>query len=487
MADVHLQTLNAVHIKVVAEPGIIMEMAEHFTFMAPNYKFHPKYKARLWNGKISLLNRLTGTIYAGLAKRIKQFCDARGYTMSFDEGCAYNAVSREDVIQFIKGLGLPDWIELRDYQIDAVHKCIVSNRRLLLSPTSSGKSLIIYMISQWFNLRTLIIVPSNGLVDQFKSDLTSYGFKGTIATSKEKITKKNLVEADVVISTWQALDNGRSKVASTWLSQFEVVFGDEAHGAKSASMISILSSMTNCYHRFGTTGTLDGEALTLNTVEGLFGPEYRNITTREMIDQGDATNVKIRCIVLKYPPEVAKKFRNERGRFASYPEEIAWITESQLRNNFITKLANKLEGNRIVFFKRVEHGKLLNESFGDRENVYYIDGGVKDRERIRKSMEEEEDAILLASIGTTATGVSIRKLHSMINTHPMKGQIKLLQSIGRMLRQHEDKNVAIIYDIVDDLSTSTYKNYTLKHFEARAALYDREGFDYTIHNVFLKE
>lgn len=486
MADVHLRTINAVHIKIEADPGIIMELAESFEFFAPNYKFNPRYKARVWNGKIGLINRLNGICYAGLAKRIKQFCDSRGYTMTFDEGCSYNNITKEDVQRFIDSLSLPEWIESREYQVDAIHKCVMSNRRLLLSPTSSGKSLIIYLLTQWYNKKTLIIVPSNGLVDQFKNDIISYGYTGSIDTSKDKVTKKTEVNSQIVITTWQSLDNGKTKVPREWLNQFDVVIGDEAHGAKATLLVNILSSMTNCKYRFGTTGTLDGHPLTLHTVEGLFGPEYRNITTRELIDQGDATDVNIKCIVLKYPPEVIKQFKQSgKGKLPTYQEEIDWLTKSELRNEFIRKLTNKLNGNRLVFFRLVDHGNLLRDSFGDQPNVFYIDGSVKDRETIRQELESLEDAILIASVGTTATGYSVKKLHYMINTHPMKGQIKLLQAIGRMLRQHKDKEIAIIYDIVDDFSSGSYKNFTLKHFEERARIYDSEQFEYSIYTVKL--
>jgi len=489
MADVHLQTLSNIHIKVCADPGIIMEMADAFTFFAPGYKYHPKFRAKFWDGKISLINRLNGVCYAGLVKKIKQFCDSREYTMTFDEGCQYDNISRQEVEDFIKSLDLPEWIEMREYQIDAVHKCVMAGKRLLLSPTSSGKSLIIHLIQEFYNKKTLIIVPNNGLVDQFKNDLVSYGCTRSIDTSKQVSTKQSGVDADIFICTWQSLDNGKTRASKQFMEQFEVVFADEAHGAKSTSMQKILSALVNCKNRFGTTGTLDGEKLTLYTVEGLLGPIYQNVTARELIDQGDATNIKIRCVVVKYPSAVAKEFRKSGrdGKTPSYQEEIDWIVNNSQRTNLIRKLVNQHNGNRLVFFRFIDHGKALCAAFGDQPNVFYVDGGVKDREAIRVAVEEQEDAILIASGGTTSTGTSIKKLHYMFTTHPMKGRIKLLQSIGRMMRQHESKDVAIVYDIVDDMSTKSYKNFTLRHFEERAKIYDSEAFDYSIHYVTLKD
>jgi hypothetical protein len=161
MADVHLKHVNSVYIKVEAEPGIMREISDEFTFFAQNYKFHPKYKSRMWDGKIRLLNNLNGLIYAGLAKKIKKFCDARDYIMTFDDELTYDNISEKELKDFIKTLNLPEDKTEREYQVNSVLKCLRSKRRTLLSPTSSGKSLMIYMITQWYKKKTLIIFSLN--------------------------------------------------------------------------------------------------------------------------------------------------------------------------------------------------------------------------------------------------------------------------------------------------------------------------------------
>jgi superfamily II DNA or RNA helicase len=484
MTDVHLQYINAVHCKIKCEPSILMELSEHFTYFAENYKFSPKYKNKVWDGKIRLVNRMTGVIYAGLAKRIKSFCDQANYTFSFDEELMYDNVSEKELTDFVETIGLPTDKAVRDYQFDSIIKCLRSKRRTLLSPTSSGKSLMIYIISRWYAKKTLIIVPTLGLVTQMASDFRSYGFEGTIHTSIEGLIKDKNIESDIVITTWQSLDNGKTKVPKQWYSQFDVVFGDEAHGCKATSLIKILSNMESTQYRFGTTGTLDNLELNKVTIEGLFGPQYKSITTRELIDQGYASNLKIKCIVLKYPEEISKDLRGK-----NYKEEVDFLVGYTKRTDFIKNLALSLEGNKLIFFRFKDHGDLIYKSLeGSNKNIFYIDGVVKasERERIRHAIEDEESAILVASLGTTSTGVSINKLHHMIAASPSKSKIKVLQSIGRMLRQHAEKNEAILYDIVDDLSIKTHKNYTLKHFEERAKIYDSESFDYKIYSVRLK-
>jgi superfamily II DNA or RNA helicase len=485
MESVHLQYINAVHCKVVTEPSILMELSDHFTFFAENYRFNPRYKARVWDGKIRLVNRLTALIYAGLARHVKKFCDERGYAFTYDEQLQYDNISADDFNSFITNLGLPDHIRPRDYQIKSVVKCIKSKRRTLLSPTSSGKSLMIYMITQWYKKKTLIVVPTIGLVKQMAEDFREYGYTGSIHMSTDGLSTREDIQEDIVITTWQSMNNGRKKMARQWYQQFEVVVGDEAHTCKATSLVKILTSLDNCKYRFGTTGTLDDTPLNKITIEGLFGPQYQVVTTKDLMDSGHVSNLKIKCIVLKYPEQICKDMKGK-----TYHEEIDFITSDEDRVKFIKNLTLSLKGNKLLFFRVIDHGKQLADviTSSGASNVFYIDGSVSgtNRNDIRKAIEEEENAILVASLGTTSTGISINKLHHMIAASPSKSKIKVLQSIGRMLRQHESKEQAVLYDIVDDFSYKSYTNFTYKHFIDRTRIYDKEQFDYKIYTVTIK-
>jgi superfamily II DNA or RNA helicase len=348
---------------------------------------------------------------------------------------------------------------------------------------------MIYIISQWYaqkyKVKGLIIVPTIGLVTQMESDFRDYGYTGDIHSSIGGLSTDNDIPAEMVITTWQSLNNGKTKRPKNWYRQFGLVFGDEAHGCKATSLIQILSSLEACKYRFGTTGTLDGQALNEATIEGLFGPKFKSISTKELMDQGYVTKLKIKCIVLKYPENIAQQVKGK-----SYQEEVDFLIACEARNKFLKNLTLSLQGNKLLFFRIIDHGRILHQliSADSDHNVFYIDGGVggADRESIRKAIEDEHNATLIASLGTTSTGVSINKLHHMIAASPSKSKIKVLQSIGRMLRLHESKEEAILYDIVDDLSYKSYQNFTLKHFAERAKIYDAEKFDYEIYNVRLK-
>jgi len=485
--SVHLEYVDNVYSRLVCEPGILREVSDHFTYFAPNYKFHPKFRSRVWDGKIRLVNLQSGLVYAGLAKRIKKFCDSRNYQLTFDRELVYDNVSEHEILSHINKLKIPEKFDKRDYQIESVIKCIRTGRRTLLSPTSSGKSLIIYFIATWYSKhKKLIIVPTIQLVNQMEGDFRDYGFKGKIHKSTDGLSRENNIDADVVITTWQSLNNGKTKMKPQWYKQFGVVFGDEAHGAKATSMIEIMCNLKDCKYRFGTTGTLDDQPLNQATIEGLFGPQYSSISTKEMIERGFASKLKIKCIVLRY-----QKHETQIVKDMDYNSEVDFLVNHNKRNEFIKNLTLSLKGNRLVFFRLRDHGERIYSELQDSEvsNVFHIDGtvDVESREDIRKTMETTNDAILVASLGTTSTGTNIKRLHHMIAASPSKSKIKVLQSIGRMLRLHEEKEQkgAILYDIVDDLSHGKKQNFTLKHFIERCKIYDQEQFEYKIYNVAL--
>lgn len=490
MEHVHLRYVNDVYVKVDADMGIMMELSDHLTYFAENYKFHPKYKARVWDGKLRLLNNMTGLLYAGLAQRVKKFCDSRGYQFSFDDELAYNDVSEHEVRKFIETLNLPKHIVPHDYQIKAVIKCLRSKRRTIVSPTSSGKSLIIYIVCMWYlakgNIKELIIVPTTSLVIQMANDFKDYGYQDECHLSTNGLNKGK-IDQDITIACWQSIDNGKYNVNKEWYSQFKALIVDECHTAKAMQLVKIAGKMVDCPYRFGTTGTLDDLPLNTATIEGLFGPRYAVTTTEQLMKEGKVAKLTIKCIILKH----TKKSKGElKALGKTYQDEIDYIAQHSGRNKFIKNLTLSLEGNKLLFFKLVDkHGKLLYDLLiNEAQNVYYIDGNVKaaQREAIRKAVEEEGNAILIASLGTTSTGVSINRLKHMIAAAPSKSKIKVLQSIGRMLRKHEEKEEsgAILYDIVDDFGGH---NFTLKHFEERIAIYAHEGFDYRIYTVGMKD
>ena len=487
-----IEKKNEVYITVDCESDVQREISEFFTFYVPGYKFMPAFRNRMWDGKIRLFSQKTKEIYFGLYPYIKAFAEERGYNIVAGKDVEIdNKVDKETVTKFSNSLGQK--FEARDYQIDAVYHSLKRNRALLVSPTASGKSFIIYSLIRYYthlikeqqNNRILLIVPTTSLVEQMYTDFESYGWNVKKYCHRLYSGYSNQTDKKVLISTWQSL----YKLPKEYFEQFGCVFGDEAHLFKSKSLTEIMTKLSDCKYRIGLTGTLDGAHTHKLVLEGLFGAVNKVTTTKKLMDKNQLSNLVVRCLILKHSEANAKMV--SKGK---YQDEIDYLVGSTSRNNFIRNLALKLKGNTLILFQLVEkHGKNLHKIIEDKaeENrkVFYIYGGVdtEEREKARAIVEKEDNAIIVASYGTFSTGINIKNLHNIIFASPSKSRIRNLQSIGRGLRLGDNKVNATLYDIADDLNYKSKENYTLKHFQERINIYTEEEFDYEIHNINLKD
>jgi len=484
---------NEVYLQVDTEPSTARYLSDFFTFEVPGAKFMPAYRNRIWDGKIRLFSPSNGELYLGLLSYLQKCLDDFDEPYSISEELQNEkSIDREILNKFIGKLGLRSQgrtIQPRDYQIDAVEHAIRSNRSLLLSPTASGKSLIIYILIRYYMLllekkatdKILILVPTTSLVEQMFSDFIDYGwdekYMQKIYSGHDKEVTK-----PVVISTWQSI----YKFPKKYFEQFGMVVGDEAHLFKAKSLTSIRTKLTGCKYRFGLTGTLDGMQTHRLVLEGLFGSLNKVVTTKQLIDNETLAEFKIRSLVLTYPESECKLVKD-----MNYQDEIDYIVTHPKRNEFIRDLTLNLKGNTLVLFQFVEkHGDVLYDliSNGTDKRTFFVSGktDTSDREAVREITEKEKEAIIVASYGTFSTGINIRNLHNIVFASPSKSRIRTLQSIGRGLRRGENKSSAILYDIADDYTYKSSRNFTLNHFLERINIYNEEEFDYEIKRINLK-
>jgi superfamily II DNA or RNA helicase len=487
MANIIIQKKNEIYLKVETEPHIHQELSEYFTFEVPGAKFMPQYRSKYWDGKIRLYSNHNGEIYVGLLDKLVAWAKNCEYTVEFKNNKFYGSPFEENELISVEGIS--DYMksisrhEPRDYQVDAVHDALKYNRKLLISPTASGKSLMIYSIVRYFvekNHNILLIVPTTSLVEQMYKDFEDYGWNAEeychkIYSGKEKSTNKN-----VVITTWQSIYN----LPRSFFENFDVVIGDEAHQFKSKSLVGIMTKMDNTKYRFGFTGTLDGSQTHKWVLEGLFGPSYKVTQTKELIEKGYLSKLQIKVLLLKH---------NEH-QFNEYEEEIQYLITHDKRNKFIKNLSLDLKGNTLILFNRVEtHGQplyeMINSSAAKDRKIFFVYGGVnaEEREKVREITEKENDSIIVASYGTFSTGINIKNLHNIVFASPSKSRIRNLQSIGRVLRKGENKNKAVLYDIADDITYKSKKNYTLNHLIERIKIYNEEKFNYEIIQIDFKK
>ena len=477
---------NETFLKVEAEPHLHKELSEHFQFEVPGAKYMPAVKRKYWDGKIRLYSPGTGEIYVGLFDYLTDYLEQKGYSYEVEEDKYYGRpnevedyVTPEGTAAFIRALRIP--FKIRDYQLKGIYSSLKFRRKLLLSPTGSGKSLIIYALVRWHLLKEreiLIIVPTVSLVEQLYKDFQDYGWHSD-DVHKISAGAEKYVDSPVVISTWQSI----YKESKKFFERFDVIIGDEAHLYKAKSLTNILTKCYGAKYKIGLTGTLDGMEAHQLVLEGLFGRVDRVTKTVELMKKGHLTPLKVRVVLL----------RHGWVPFDHYQQEMDYLCMHTRRSNFICNLALDLKGNTLVLFNYIEkHGEplweMINNKVSKDRKIFFIHGGVDayEREEARSICEREKDAIILASYGTFSTGINIKNLHNVIFASPSKSRVRNLQSIGRVLRKGDNKAQAMLYDIADDCSKDHQYNYTLRHLSERIKIYDEESFDYEITKVNLK-
>lgn len=493
MPVIEVRNMNTAHLRVLAENSIARELQEYFTYDVPGAKYSPAFKRKVWNGKIHLYNPHSGLLPAGLVEYLATFAKDRGYELHVDSEVAepelkFNCDSVRDFINHLRPHAHGKPLEPHDHQVEALCHALNKTRCVLLSPTASGKSLVVYSLCRHYqsvipqHKKILIVVPTISLVTQMHADFRDYSSQvdwsveencHKIMGGEEKLTNKQ-----IVISTWQSI----YKMPRAWFDNFEAVIGDEAHLFKAQSLSAIMNKLTECPYRIALTGTLDGSKIHRLTIEGLFGPVHRVVTTKELMERNLLTSLRIECILLRYPADVRKTVSG-----LDYHGEIDWLVACKARNEFLSHLAAATRGNTLVLFNFVEkHGKPLHEMIeklcGKDRKVFFVAGETdgSEREYIRNLVERETNAIIVASYGTFSTGINIRSLKNIIFASPSKSRIRILQSIGRQLRKSEGKHVAKLYDVADDLHHETTLNYTLRHFLKRTKIYESEQFNYKL-------
>jgi superfamily II DNA or RNA helicase len=488
MSRVVVSKKNEVYCKIYAEPHVHYELSDYFTFEVPEAKFlkrNPRYK--YWDGSIRLYSPGTGEIYGGLINHLKLWCQERRYSLEYENNDWYGMP--EEMNQMVSLGGVKVYMDNickyqpRDYQYNTVYTALKNNRGLFVSPTGSGKSLMIYSLVRYYvatKNKILIIVPTTSLVEQMLKDFKDYGWDSdqhchTIYSGKDKNTDK-----PVIISTWQSI----YKFPKRYFDDIDCVIGDEAHLFKSKSLTGIMTKLHNAKYRFGFTGTLDGCKTHKWVLEGLFGSCEKVTKTDDLIKKGYLSNFRIKILLGKHNYEY----------FENYHSEIDYIVQNKKRNNLIKNLVKDIDGNTLVLFNYVEkHGKplyeLINNDIGEERKVFFVHGSVDvdEREEVRSIIENENNAVIIASYGTFSTGINIKKLHNIIFASPSKSRVRNLQSIGRVLRKGEGKNIATLYDIADDISTDNRLNYTLRHLYERIKIYQEENFKHETIKIDLRK
>lgn len=486
MSDLIIEKVNSSCVHLVCEDGLSHRFYNVFSAYAPGYRFNPRFKLHVWDGKVRCYNPITQILPIGLLNNLLIWCDQHKIEYSlqgFDKPLRDNIDKAE--LEKQMNSYITAGFQARDYQVNAVHAALTNRRGVLLSCTGSGKSLMIYTFLRYLLdnkdvHRAILIVPTVSLVEQMFSDFRDYGWDD-LEDHVEMLYsgKKPTFKKEILISTWQSLE----KEDPEFFEVYDACVVDECHQAKCNVVTRLLKLMHNAEYKIGTSGTLPTEISEQLQINSVIGNVLFELKSCELIARGYLTKLNIAAIFLKYPLSFI-----EENKERTYPEEVKMVEEYSNRNkvlNFIIDHTSPMN-NMLILVNHRNHLKdvedYLHKNYPEKK-VSIITGDVKAkvREEIRVGIEDEDGTILLATYQTMSTGVNIPKLHAIMLFSNSKSRIKVLQSIGRGLRKHNSKNKVIIYDIVDDLSYKKRtgriaKNYCMQHFDERSSYYIEQEF-----------
>lgn len=380
-------------------------------------------------------------------------------------------------------------LELKEHQDFAVRKCLKQGRGIVLMGTGGGKTLVcatlIETLRKHFNNegQIVIIVPTLQLIEQTYDEFIHYGINPNIISRFS--AKYNFdPNAKIVITGTNILLSKKQDIG--WLYDARAVLVDEVHMVKKSNKISKVIDKIKTDHKFGFTGTTPEDDIDKWNVIGKIGPILSSISSHELREEKLLSNAEIKILKLQHItfPNYSEKSKNDLTK--QWDEENDFIYNNDWRNNVIKKLCGSLDKNSLILVDRITHGEtlfnLLNSSLKDKK-VYFIRGEVPvdDREIIRAKMEESDNVICIAISKIFSTGINIKNLPYIIFALAGKAKVKIIQSIGRGLRLHENKERLIIFDIVDNFI------YSERHLQKRKLLYNKEKIPFVEIKIYGKK
>jgi len=372
--------------------------------------------------------------------------------------------------------------EARDYQVETLNNCLSNGRGTVVIGTAGGKTLTMALLTKTIsdnikNTKTLIIVPTLQLVEQTYNDFIEYGID-TKTITKWSGNNKPDFSASIIVVGSNILHSKNTDLSI--LKEISLLLIDECHHIKKSNEISDLLKQINTPHIFGFTGSLPDNKMDEWSIIGKIGPIVFKKSSYELREENYVAPVLIKIIKIKYKEKPF--FLRESKTFKPseiYNKENDYLYGNEHRNNIIATLCQKLDKNILILVDRIEHGNILNEiikKLNPTKKVYFIQGDVEmeEREKMRALMEIDDNIVCIAISKIFSTGINIKNLHYIMFALIGKASIKIIQSIGRGLRLHENKQKLVIFDIADCLY------YSEKHLLRRQELYEKEKINYEI-------
>jgi len=466
-------TLNSKSQAVLEGPELDI-VREHFSVKNEAAHFQRRFGRFVPQRTYVITNQ--GKTDVGLLVEIAKFCKTKDIKINFSTDIRNSLIPtlrKDNIINYNLNL------EYREYQQDIIKKCIDRGRGTIILATAGGKTLAMAGLLEFYyknyskNFKGLIIVPDLGLVNQTISDFEQYGvsFSTTKYTGKDEL----ILSRNIIIANLGILQS--SKQDTSWIEHIDFLIVDEVHKVRRGNKINNILKKVNTPHRFGFTGTLPDDLLDKWNIFGKIGPQLFEKKAYELRDEKYVVPAKVHVLELNYDTPSSQIYSGNNSN-AYYLQESEFIRKNTFRNNLLANLSNKLDNNALILVDYIEHGELLRNNLNDNcknKEIYFIQGKVEveERKNIQKLMEKERNIIVIAISKIFSTGINIKNLHYIMFVSGGKAKIKIIQSIGRGLRLHNDKRELIIFDIADNL------RYGQRHIEQRLSLYDSEHINYS--------
>ena len=452
-----------IHIKDIDLP-VKRAMIKTVEFFLPSARYSPAYRLGRWSGCTSFMT-MGGRTYLNCLDKLLPVLQEHGYEFEIDDQRAYHKFDFEPVEEdYLSDIMWPHGhrfagqpLSLRDYQVDAINTCLQNLTGVNVLPTSGGKTIITATLSKIVEQygRTIVIVPNKNLVQQTEEDYRNLGLDVGVLFGDRKE-----YDATHTICTWQSLNVLDKKhkdcldadQMSVFLKNLTAVIVDECHMVKDTNVLHKLMTTVfkNVPIRWGLTGTIPEEDYKQMGLFTAIGPQIGTLTAKELQDKG----VLAQCHVTVWHTQETQVYKN-------YQEELKYLVTNDQRLAWLAQQIEQLgeQGNTLVLVDRIETGQKL---YNQISNSVFISGEMKSKDRREhyKEINFSDNKIMIATYGTTSTGISINRIFNLVLVEAGKSFVRTIQSIGRGLRMADDKDSVSIYDVCSRMKFSN--NHLLK-------------------------
>jgi superfamily II DNA or RNA helicase len=329
---------------------------------------------------------------------------------------------------------------LRNYQHFAVNDLCEFIDGVLVGPCGSGKTTMGLEVIRHFGVRTLVLVHTNALLDQWNGAIKALLGEWGVA--------------NVTVCTVQSLWATESRPAKP-LPSHGMLMVDECHTAPSRCF-SELVSRSKARFRYGLTATPDRD-------DGLdltwqFGPIRHTVDRVEIKEAGHTVTPRYEVMKTGCSPNVPTRWnRVERKPQLDFTALVSLLANDDSRTDLVAGLALR-EANAghvvMVLTTRVEHAEAIADRlFVDGDEVAHIvHGKVKGAERERRLEDVREGRVrILIATQLADMGLDLPVLDRLILALPGKSEGRTIQRVGRIMRPAPGKGQPVVYDIVDNL------------------------------------